>query len=179
MDLTLFDFRRLITPSVTIEPADVQLEEKWTEFEKTLAEFKVEYFKKKCELNKLIGVIAKNKDELNVIKYAINNVHMQDTANMLKSVYEHTADMTKMDILYEEASRLSGICKSMKKILMETNIENFNKFTCSICTESLVDTFVDPCGHVFCENCLGRTTNKTHCPMCRTQINTLKRIYTV
>lgn len=179
MDLALFDFRRLITPTITIEPADVQLDQEWSEFEKILTEFKMKYFKSKCELNKIITAISKNKDELNVIKYAINNVHMQDTVNLLKNVYEETAAHSDLEFLQDQASKLAGTCKAMKKVLGDTNIENFNKFTCSICTENLIDIFVDPCGHVFCETCLSKTTNKTHCPMCRTQINALKRIFTV
>ena len=179
MDLTLFDFRRLITPSVVVEPADIQLEEEWIKFEKILTEFKMKYFKAKCELNKVTGIISKQKDELNVIKYAINNVHMQETAKLLKSVYDKTVEDSDLESLYDQASKLSGTCKSMKKVLADTNIDDFSKFTCSICTETLVDTFVDPCGHVFCESCLSKTTNKIHCPICRSQINTLKRIYTV
>ena len=179
MDLSLFDFRRLITPSITVEPADVQLDQEWSDFEKTLTEFKMKYFKAKCDLSKIIVAISRNKDELGVIKYAINNVHMQETAKLLKSVYDKTVEDSNLESLYDQASKLSGTCKSMKKVLADTNIDDFSKFTCSICTETLVDTFVDPCGHVFCEGCLSKTTNKTHCPVCRTQMNALKRIFTV
>ena len=179
MDLSLFDFRRLITPSITVEPADVQLDQEWSDFEKTLTEFKMKYFKAKCDLSKIIVAISRKKDELGVIKYAINNVHREDTVDLLKSVYEKTSNSTDMENLYDQASKLAGTCKAMKKILADTNTENFNKFTCSICTENLVDIFIDPCGHVFCEGCLSKTTNKTHCPVCRTQMNALKRIFTV
>jgi Zinc finger, C3HC4 type (RING finger) len=179
MDLTLFDFRRLLTPQVIIEPTEVELSQDWHDFEKTLVKFKNEYYKNKSELNKLTGIISRHKDELNVIKYAINNVQTNDTAQLLNEVYNKKASQSDIDELTEEAAIIAGECKAMKKILQDTNAEQFNKFTCSICTDNLVDTFVDPCGHVFCERCISRTVNKTHCPGCRTAINAIKRIYSL
>ena len=177
MDLTLFDFRRLITPQVVIEPAQVELSQEWRDFEKSLIKFKSEYHKTKSELNKVLLQISKHRDELNVIKYAINNIQTNETAEMLRDIYNKKASSVDIDDLTEEAGIIAGECKAMKKILHDTNIDNFNKFTCSICTENLVDTFVDPCGHVFCEQCISRTVNKTQCPGCRTTINGIKRIY--
>jgi Zinc finger, C3HC4 type (RING finger) len=168
MDLTLFDFRRLLTPPVVVEPAQVELPQEWIDFEKTLLKFKNEYYKNKGELNRFLTLISKNKDELNVIKYAINNIQTNETAEMLREIYNKKATDVNIEELTEEAAIIAGEC---------TNIDNFNKFTCSICTENLIDTFVDPCGHVFCERCISRTVNKTNCPGCRTIINGIKRIY--
>lgn len=179
MDLTLFDFRRLITPQVVIEPSEVELPQIWVDFEKTLLKFKSEYHKTKSELNKLIVCISKHQDELNVIKYAINNIQTNDTADMLQEVYNKKAFDGNVKYMTDQAAILAGECKAMKSILQDTNVGNFNKFMCSICTDKLIDTFVDPCGHVFCEQCMSRIVNKTHCPGCRTSINSIKRIYTL
>lgn len=177
MDLTLFDFRRLITPPVSIDPAQVELSKEWSDFEKTLIKFKTDYYKKKSDLSKLLVQISKYNDELNVIKYAINNIQTTETADKLREIYTDKLEEVDIEGLSETAAVLAGECKLMKRILVDTNADQFNKFTCSICTDRLVDTFIDPCGHVFCEQCISKTINKTTCPGCRTTINGIKRIF--
>ena len=177
MDLTLFDFRRLMTPPVSIDPAQVELTKEWADFEKTLIKFKTDYYKKKSELSKLLVQISKHNDELNVIKYAINNIQTAETADKLREIYTDKLEEVDIEGFSERAALLAGECKLMKRILVDTNVDQFNKFTCSICTDRLVDTFIDPCGHVFCEQCISKTVNKTNCPGCRTAINGIKRIF--
>ena len=55
----------------------------------------------------------------------------------------------------------------------DDNIET-NKFCCRVCLSSECNNIhvIDPCGHVFCQNCLN---NLATCPICRTNIdNTIK-----
>lgn len=179
MDLTLFDFRRLLQPPVVIEPEHVELDESWREFKKDLQHYKSLYYAERVELAKLLGQLTKHRDELGILKLTINSIYNSDTIDMLKEVYNKRESDPEVADLEIRASFSNGKCMAMKKLLQDTNAEKFNSFLCSICMDNMVDTFIDPCGHVFCEHCLVKTIDKTHCPGCRTTIAHPRRIYTL
>ncbi len=179
MDLSLFDFRRLLQPSVIIEPEHVELDKSWHEFEKTLSKFKTEYHTERVELSKIISTLNKHKDELNIIKHTINNIYNPETADLLKEVYNKRLEDSEIEKIEKKAAIVCGKVKAMKKILHDTNSDLFNRYLCSICMDNMIDTFLDPCGHVFCESCLVKTVNRTNCPGCRSVVNQPKKIYTI
>ncbi len=53
------------------------------------------------------------------------------------------------------------------------NEQIINQSTCPICTVRVVNTRID-CGHLYCVNCV---INLTECPLCRTQIKDVSKIY--
>lgn len=179
MDLALFDFRRLLQPPLVVEPEHVELDDSWHEFEKDLSEFKTKYHAERVELSKLLGMLTKHRDELNMIKHTINSIYNQDTIDLLKEVYNKRSEDSNIEEIEQNAAIVCGKVRAMKKILHDTNAEKFNRFLCSICMDNMVDTFLDPCGHVFCEHCLVKTINRTNCPGCRALINQPKKIYTI
>jgi hypothetical protein len=85
-------------------------------------------------------------------------------------------DAHDIDTRREELAQLNGTIKAMEAVLMNTNARKYSQFTCSICMDRLVDTFLDPCGHLACEQCLGRTRTPA-CPMCRTTVTTFKKMF--
>lgn len=52
-----------------------------------------------------------------------------------------------------------------------------SQHTCQICSENLIDTFFDPCGHTICKDCLSklRTNN---CPYCRVEVVNVRPLFT-
>lgn len=50
------------------------------------------------------------------------------------------------------------------------------KRECPICMDSVVDTVLDPCGHVVCEKCSG-IFKKKPCPICRKKVKRGLRFY--
>ncbi len=179
MDLSLFDFRRLLQPSIVIEAEHVELDESWREFEKDLSAFKAEYHAERIELSKLLGILNKHRDELSLIKHTINNTYNTETTDLLREVYKKRSEDSKIEEIEQKSAFVYGKVKAMKKILHDTNAEKFNRFLCSICMDNMIDTFLDPCGHVFCESCLIKTVNRTNCPGCRSVVNQPKKIYTI
>jgi len=179
MDITLFDLRRLLAPTVMVEPAEVELEKKWSVFEKELCKFKAEYTKERAALYKLFAQIAKHRDEVGILNAMMGNIESTRLKDSLRTMIEDYENSISIGEIENEAAEIAGRCKAMRKILHDTGAERYNKFTCFICMENLVDTFIDPCGHVICEQCWVKTLNKTTCPGCRTRIESIKRIYSM
>jgi len=63
------------------------------------------------------------------------------------------------------------------KYINGTNVGN----TCSICLQNKVDTFLDPCGHTACSNCVaklkGNDEYNCNCFICRKTVNKFHKLY--
>ena len=46
---------------------------------------------------------------------------------------------------------------------------------CTICLESKIEYFIDPCGHTLCNNCKNKMNES--CYYCRSKINTIRKLY--
>ena len=162
--------------SVYPQIPEVELPSKWLEFEEKLGEFKQEY---KTTLLKLRVSEKKLGDMINDISVIQNSVTaiqdplMQSELTSFAERYKHEHGY---DAHQEETAQLAGTVRAMEYVLAQTNAKKYNQFTCSICMEHLVDTFLDPCGHVFCEACVLRLRS-VHCPTCRSRY-VPKKIYT-
>lgn len=151
---------------------DVQLDQHWYDFETTLGKYKQEY-KEKLELYR--------KKEIE-LSHALNNITiLQNTLNVLSDELHDTIqdwianyrESNAIDVLKDELSNISGTIRAMEAVLMNTNAKRYSQFTCSICMERMVDTFLDPCGHLTCERCFFRTRSND-CPMCRSHVHPKK-----
>ena len=53
--------------------------------------------------------------------------------------------------------------------------------TCSLCLQKPVDTFLNPCGHTGCEDCIKKLqsygSDNYNCHICRKPINSFQKIY--
>ena len=162
--------------SVYPQIPEVQLPEKWLKFEETLGEFKQEYKKTLIQLRECEKTLSDMMNDISVIQNSVSAIQdplMQTEMMSLAERYKHEHGyQAKQD----EAAQLAGTVRAMENVLAQTNARKYNQFTCSICMEHLVDTFLDPCGHMFCEACVLRLKN-IQCPTCRTRFIP-KRIYT-
>ena len=54
--------------------------------------------------------------------------------------------------------------------------------TCSLCLQKPVDTFLNPCGHTGCKECIETLKKRegeynTNCFLCRQRVNSFHKIY--
>jgi hypothetical protein len=156
-----------------------ELGESWKAFEKDLGKFKRELARvrrdmqiKSAELNELYKSIQ-------MAKLIADNIPSEGLKTQLSYVIDSYESEEGADALTQQCGELKGQFEAMKKVLENTNAERYEKFTCFICQDRLIDLFIDPCGHVVCEHCWVQTRDKTKCPGCRTVIHGSKKIFTI
>ena len=114
----------------------------------------------------------------------IPSMNQKDVFNSLKQ-----SKMKEIELLDYSIRNLQTQLLVLKKLTSETcnNIENTKRelidsvkreinpdILCSICFDNRVDIVLTPCGHTFCENCLGKANE---CYKCRGTINSKHKIY--
>jgi hypothetical protein len=57
-----------------------------------------------------------------------------------------------------------------------TDADIMSKYMCFVCLERPIDTFIDPCGHVVCQQCSSRSTLHV-CPFCRGSIRQFRQMF--
>lgn len=162
--------------SVYPQIPEVELPSKWLEFEEKLGEFKQEYKKTLLKLRESEKKLGNMINDISVIQNSVTAIQdplMQSELAAFAERYKHEHGF---DACEAETAQLAGTIRAMEYVLAQTNAKKYNQFMCSICMEHLVDTFLEPCGHVFCESCLIRTRNPK-CPTCRSQF-VPRKIYT-
>jgi hypothetical protein len=157
---------------------EIQLPKRWYDFEKTLSEFKKEYLSIRYSIYKEnISLKSRSRDiqELDNIKNSTESPDLRTRLESLLEDYDKVGDMEKKkeNILNMKANFLA-----MEKVLKDTNASEFEKFRCFVCMEKYVDTFLDPCGHVLCEECLVKS-NSANCPGCRAHVQSARKIFTL
>lgn len=162
-----------------VEPTPYDLEPHWIDFEKELGNFKNEFAQAKIDFAQKHAELATKNEELNIIRLMIDNVTSAKLKDVMVSLVDNYETEEGITALSQQCSVAAGKMDAYKKVLLDTNADRYAKFTCFVCMDRLVDLFFDPCGHVMCEHCWSRTTNKTHCPGCRTQLGGVKRIFSM
>lgn len=95
--------------------------------------------------------------EIELLNYSINNLQ------------------TQLLILKKLEGDTSKNIEETKRELIQSIKRDINpEILCSICFEKRVDTVLTPCGHTFCQECLGNTAE---CYSCRGRIELKHRIY--
>jgi hypothetical protein len=166
-------------PPDPIVPTPWELDDKWKEFENKLGEFKTEFVKVRAELTRTSAALHEKKEELSVLRMMLENVTSQNLKERLDEMIAEYETVEKVPDLEMKCSTLAGKIGAMKKVMMDTNVERYGKFTCFVCMDRLVDLFIEPCGHVICDPCWVRTVNKDQCPGCRARMIGAKKIFTM
>jgi len=158
----------------------------------TIADFK----KKQDEFiiikNKLNDELKKNKNDIDTLTKCIK------FTSQLESKY---FDGNKLDIISEIKNNIEVLSNNIKKNTNITQnrkeydekrveiikylqlirlINNFNiGNTCSLCMTNTVDTYLDPCGHTSCKECIDRLLSGSgkQCFICRKVIDNTKPLY--
>jgi hypothetical protein len=163
-----------------LNPVPCELSEEWKEFEETLSQFKLEYARKRREFTQVTAELDEKKKDLRILRTTIDDF----TDDVLKESVSSLIDRYESDngivALTQQCRELLGETNEMQRVLVNTMPERYAAFTCFICTERLVDLFIDPCGHVVCSLCWARSGIRSSvCPGCRTQVRGAKRIFTM
>ena len=170
--LSDFAFRTLAVP--TVAPIPVDLDVSWTEFEKELGTYKMKYANAQVDANLLHYQLTSKQSDLNILEVASKVLKSSDLkANLAEVIGNYDVG----DLAREYAEAL-GRVGAMKNILMDTNAERYARFTCFVCMDNFVDSLLDPCNHVICEDCWHRSRSTT-CPGCRTEVREVRKIFTL
>jgi hypothetical protein len=119
-------------------------------------------YSKKCQK------IDKVKEVVDTLSY--DNLLCGRLSELVADFEEHE----QMDELKTRMSDQLAKFHSLRTVLNLNGPDHGEKYLCFTCLERPVDTFLDPCGHMACEQCQYRF--KTTCPFCRTMI-TPKRMF--
>jgi hypothetical protein len=162
------------------EPApEVRLSDDWYEFEDTLGRYKMDYLATLGTLREKNSRLTRHMNDLNLLTNVTSMVQGDSIQSKLKSSIEDYRSEHNIDQLRADVNELNGTVAAMEGVLMNTNAKRYSAFTCPICMDRLVDTFLDPCGHLACERCLTRVSDLSACPTCRRQLTATKKMFPV
>ena len=173
----LATFGRHEGPEVVAEPHE--LDESWKKFEKELGAFKRELARVRRDMNQKCARLAEIQKSTEVTKMILENLPSEDLKARISSVLDSYESDEGVDALTQQCGELKGKFEAMNKVLEGTQAERYDRFTCFVCQDRLIDLFIDPCGHVMCERCWASTRDKTSCPGCRQRCGGARKIYTM
>ena len=185
MNFAYLDARSLLEtvmgppPPEPVQTIPCDLGTEWAEFGEELGKFKSEFTKTRAELTVNLAALNEKHEEMNVLRMLIDNVNSRDLKEKLEDILSKHESEEGISTLTQQCGELKGKMEAMKKVLMDTHAERYGKFTCFVCMDRLVDLFIEPCGHVICDACWVRTTNKVQCPGCRVRMDGVKKIFTM
>ena len=168
-----------VQPQETIDALPCELDPKWVEFEAELAKFKDEFAKTRVEYGQKYAELMEKKEEVSIVNMLIENVSSQGLKDKLEEIIDNHESEEGISALTQQCREAAGKIDAMKKVLQDTNVERYAKFTCFVCMDRLVDLCFDPCGHVICERCWTASHSKTSCPGCRSRIISARKLYTM
>ena len=161
-------------PTITCD-----LDPEWKEFEWKLGEFKRKFYKAKRDLGLKTNELDEFQKSSTIAKLILDNVPSEDLKTRVASVIDNYESESGIAALTQQCGEMKGRMQAMKAVLHDTEAERYERFTCFICQERLIDVFIDPCGHVVCANCWSQTRDKHKCPGCRAAVNNAKKIFTI
>ena len=156
-----------------------ELDESWKNFEKELGVFKRELAKVRRDMNQQCTRLAEIQRSTEISKIIMDKIPSEDLKMRIASVLDNYESDEGVDTLTQQCGVLKGKFEAMNKVLEGTQAERYDKFTCFVCMERLVDLCMNPCGHVMCEHCWSNTRDKTACPGCRQHIISACKIFTM
>jgi hypothetical protein len=185
MNFAYLDARALLEsvlqePEAPLNPVPWELADEWKEFEETLSHYKSEYARKRRELSTKMAELEEKRKDVKLLKSTIDGFTDTGLKAMVDSLVDKYESDEGISALTLQCRELLGVTNEMQRVLINTMAERYAAFTCFICTERLIDLFIDPCGHVVCSPCWARSgARSANCPGCRTQVRAVKKIYTM
>jgi hypothetical protein len=166
---------RLADPTPDDTAPEIELPDDWKTFNETLTSYQRKYNLTVKEARETEMELVRKRSELKALKDAEKVLQDSPLKTKLTDMIAEFERVEEVDNFEHLLESLRGTCKSMKKVLENTNPEHLSKFQCFVCMDRSVDTFLDPCGHVLCTTCWRRNTSRV-CPGCRASVHP-KKIY--
>jgi len=166
---------RLADPTPDDTAPEIELPDDWKTFNETLESYQRKYNLTVKEARETEMELVRKRSELKALKDAEKLLQDSPLKTKLTDMIAEFERVEEVDNFEHLLESLRGTCKSMKKVLENTNPEQLSKFQCFVCMDRSVDTFLDPCGHVLCGTCWRRNTSRV-CPGCRSSVQP-KKIY--
>ena len=167
------------TRPLEVPTIECELDESWKTFEKELGVFKRKFAKEKRDLGIKMHELEELQKSTQISKLIVDTVPSEDLKSRLVSVIDNYESESGIVALTQQCGELQGKVEAMGNVLKDTEAERYARFLCLICQDRLVDLFIDPCGHTVCATCWGSTRIKRTCPGCRTDIQNVKKIYSM
>ena len=108
---------------------------------------------------------------------------MPDLKESLSKTVREFEENNPLEEIRESIAYQKAVCRAKGEALENTNAEQQSRFQCFVCMERYIDKFLDPCGHVICDQCWARTTttptNGDKCPGCRAPVRRARKIFTM
>ena len=165
----------MFTPLTSSDDHPEPLPEDWVAFEKQLGKYKGQYKAMIRQLEMKTQEVQVMNEKRNTLEAVKANLPDEFQTEIL-DIIQRSQFNTKFADLLDELHRIRSKVKKMRKVLQETNADEYAAFVCPICMESHVNTFLDPCGHVICSQCYIKSGAR--CPGCRVEV-TAKKIFTM
>jgi predicted nuclease with TOPRIM domain len=156
---------------------DVELPEDWKNFQETLGRYQKSYTQNVAEVREVEDRLKKKRAEYKALTDTLNLLEGSSLKDKFSELVEEFEKEESLEDLEEYLQTLKATTKAMKQVLENTNTEQVMRFQCFVCMDKLVDTFLDPCGHVMCQTCW-RRKNSPSCPVCRVEVRP-KKIFTL
>jgi len=148
----------------------------------------------KNEIIKLYEIRSKLENEYTLTKNKLN-IFTDQIQSLIKSVDDinlktnNNDDSFKNDLLnklneYKFIINIESIQLELQKVTAElyylhSSISSYlsiqHPCICTICLESKIEYFIDPCGHTLCTNCKNKMNDT--CYYCRSKINIIRKLY--
>lgn len=155
---------------------EAELSDDWKEFEQKLGRYKEEYLKHLREYRQASNTLTKMNNDVKILENLTTIITSRNIREQIIIWVEEYRTQSDFQQYQEHVNSIGGKVKAMERVLVNTNASRYSQFTCSICMDRYVDTFIDPCGHLACSACLNQTQT-AGCPMCRSQVRELKRMF--
>lgn len=111
---------------------------------------------------------------IDTIKNYLLDTEWSEKVTELKKEY---MTLSKYEEKSEELKQLNEQKEKITTISTEFKVEVSQSGMCCLCYEKPISVFLDPCGHVCCEDCFNKLTGIS-CPCCRRNF-CKKKIYTL
>ena len=161
-----------------------------------LIEYEVKDFKDFTEIAEKLNEFRKQVKSIN-FKYNESSVRMKSFQKEIQSIddltrfhYENAEwveKVTELKNMYlklvnydEEEKELNQLDeqKSLSDLILnEFKVEVHAGGLCILCSDNPIGVFLDPCGHVCCQECWDKT-RRQNCPCCRAQV-TVKKMFLI
>mgnify|MGYP006290801397 CR=1 FL=1 len=168
-----------LSQQTTVASEPFELDESWKTFEKELGKYKRDLAKVRRDYGQKMARLNEIQKSTQVVRMLIDTMPSDDLKARFASVLDSYESEEGADALTQQCRELKGEYEAKLNVLQNTEAERYDKFTCFVCQDRLVDLFIDPCGHLMCERCWVNTRDKTKCPGCRTATQAARKMYTM